>query len=273
MIIEKLVHQKIIELRQMICKINSYIEKAPTGGLKIKRRNGNVYYYHQYKSKDTEEFVSRYITRKEEKLAKALAQKGYFVKVRPLLEKELHALEVFEKIYNEKPCDDIYEALLEERKRLVAPVRITAKEQLKKWQAEIYEPYKKYSENQKYETENGEMVRSKSELIIANILHRNRTHFLYKYERPLELKMSGKPIVIHPDFTILNISTGKIIYWEHAGRMDDVRYINDFVHKMNMYMENKLFPGEDVIVTFETMSHPLNIQNIKRIVGHLIEGR
>ena len=40
-------------------------------------------------------------TELEEKLAKALAQKGYFVKVRPLLEKELHALEVFEKIYNE----------------------------------------------------------------------------------------------------------------------------------------------------------------------------
>ena len=187
------------------------------------------------------------------------------------MEKELHALEVFEKIHDEKTCDDLYESLLEERKQFVKPVRVTAKEQLRRWQAEIYEPYRKYSENLKFETDKGEMVRSKSELIISNILHRNRKHLLYKYERPLELQTNGAFVVIHPDFTILNIRTGKMFYWEHAGRMDDPRYSNDFVQKMNLYMENQLFQGEDVVVTYETMTNPLNIHNVNILVQKMIE--
>ena len=180
-------------------------------------------------------------------------------------------MEVFEKIYDEKTCDDLYESLLEERKQFVEPVRVTAKEQLRRWQAEIYEPYRKYSENLKFETDKGEMVRSKSELIIANILYRNRKHLLYKYERPLELQTNGALVVIHPDFTILNIRTGKMFYWEHAGRMDDPRYSNDFVQKMNLYMENQLFQGEDVVVTYETMTNPLNIHNVNILVQKMIE--
>ena len=38
-----------------------------------------------------------------------------------------------------------------------------------------------------FETDHGEKVRSKSELIIANILFQNRDHLLYKYEKPIEL--------------------------------------------------------------------------------------
>ena len=64
-------------------------------------------------------------------------------------------------------------------------------------------------------------MRSKSEVIIANILAKNNEHLLYKYERPLEVVIAGHTQTIHPDFTIINIHTGKITYWEHAGRMDD----------------------------------------------------
>lgn len=114
-------------------------------------------------------------------------------------------------------------------------------------------------------------MRSKSEVIIANILAKNKEHLLYKYERPLELMINGQLQTIHPDFTIINVHTGKITYWEHAGRMDDARYASEFIQKMNTYIENKLFHGEDVIVTYETMNNPLNIHNVKMIVGRLME--
>ncbi|MCI5934722.1 MAG: hypothetical protein MRZ65_04295, partial [Lachnospiraceae bacterium] len=65
--------------------------------------------------------------------------------------------------------------------------------------------------------------------------------------------------------------TGKMFYWEHAGRMDDPRYSNDFVQKMNLYMENQLFQGEDVVVTYETMTNPLNIYNVNILVQKMIE--
>ena len=82
--------------------------------------------------------------------------------------------------------------------------------------------------------------------------------------------MQGDKIqVIYPDFTILNIQTGKITYWEHAGRMDDPKYANQFVYKVNSYMSNGIMPGRDLIFTYETMSNPLNMQNALKLIESL----
>lgn len=260
-------------MKQILYKIEHYLAHAPEGGLKFQKRNGKTYYYHQYKNPQSDSYIKTYIDRKNESLAQKLARKGYYSKVKPYIESQLHALEQFEEVYNynDKQIDNVYDMLMEERKRLVVPVKVSAKEKLNKWKNESYEPYQKYQENLKYETDNGELVRSKSEVIIANILAKNKEHLLYKYERPLELMINGQLQTIHPDFTIINVHTGKITYWEHAGRMDDARYASEFIQKMNTYIENKLFPGEDVIVTYETMNNPLNIHNVKMIVGRLME--
>ncbi len=259
-------------MKQILYKIEHYLAHAPEGGLKLQKRNGRTYYYHQYKNPQSDSYIKTYIDKRNESLAQKLAQKGYYSKVKPYIESQLHALEQFEEVYNynDKQMDNVYDMLMEERKRLVVPVKVSAKEKLNKWKNESYEPYQKYQENLKYETDNGELVRSKSEVIIANLLAKNKEHLLYKYERPLELMINGQVQAIYPDFTIINLHTGKITYWEHAGRMDDSRYANEFVQKMNTYIENKLFPGEDVVVTYESMNCSLNIHNVKMIIGRLV---
>lgn len=260
-------------IKQMLNTIENYFKQAPEGRLKVQNRLGQSYYYRQYKNVETGEFSKEYISKKDEHLIKALAQKGYYVKIKPLLEHNLHVLVEFINNYDADGVDSVYDTLNDVRKTLVNPIRISVNEELRRWNAEIYEPYNKYPENLRYETENGEMVRSKSEVIIANILYQNRKHLLYKYERPLEVKIAGITQTIHPDFTILNLHTGKICYWEHAGRMDDARYASEFVQKMNLYIANEIIPGEDVIVTYETMNFPLNIHNVKVLVKSLIEKR
>ena len=134
-----------------------------------------------------------------------------------------------------------------EKRKLIQPLRMMTGEVLRKWENERYEANQNYPENLIYKTDQGEMVRSKSELILANMLYQNRKYLLYKYERPLELMQGDKIQVINPDFTILNIQTGKITYWEHAGRMDDPKYANQFVYKVNSYMSNGIVPGRDLI--------------------------
>ncbi|MDD6038331.1 MAG: hypothetical protein PUD20_06010 [bacterium] len=270
-IIKNRARHEITELKQMLRAINEYLKHAPKGGLKIQQRLGNTYYYHQQKSDETSVYIKHYISKKDEELAKTLAQKGYYTKVKPVLEKNLHALEELVNTYDKDAIDRVYDTLIDARKNLVNPIKVSAKEQLRRWNEECYEPYQKYPENLRYETEKGEMVRSKSEVIIANILYQHRKDLLYKYERPLEVMMGGRVQIIHPDFTILNLHTGNIGYWEHAGRMDDARYVNEFVQKMNAYIENEIIPGEDVIVTYETMNHPLNIHNVKVLVKRLLE--
>ncbi len=181
-------------------------------------------------------------------------------------EKQLTKLKKFVSRYPVKKLVELYDELSAERKCLVDPVEISMEEKIRRWENEVYEKNTKYIENLKFETEQGDMVRSKSEVIIANILHQNRKDILYKYERPLSLISDGKTKIIYPDFTILNIRTGKIYYWEHAGRMDDPYYANDFVKKVNLYVMNHLTIGKDLLLTFETQTTPLEIGAVKQLV-------
>ena len=109
--IYKQVSQKIKETEQLLKVINQELENAPSGSLKIQRRGNKIYYYHQVKREGT--YVKKYIEQKNKGVAIALAKKGYYEKVKPLLEKELDALETFEKSYDENMVNDLYDSMIE----------------------------------------------------------------------------------------------------------------------------------------------------------------
>ena len=102
-------------------------------------------------------------------------------------------------------------------------------------------------------TAKGERVRSKSEVMIADLL--NKEAIPYRYEYPLYLKGFD---LVYPDFTVLNVKKRKEIYWEHFGMMDDSEYVEKAMKKITVYAQNGIFPGINLIVTFETRKTPLN---------------
>ena len=263
----KLAKEEVPQLENGIKKIDAFLNHAPEGCLKWQNRNGKTYYYHQF-MKDNK-WVRRYIKKGELSLAKTLAQKHYYLSIRPILKKMLDETKHFMKKCPSNELEEIYENLSVDRKSLVTPIQLSVKEKVKQWQAEVYEKNQMYPENLRYETEKGDMVRSKSEVIIANILYHNRKDILYKYERPLEVTENGRQKTIYPDFTILNRHTGRITYWEHAGRMDDPYYANEFVKKMNTYMANNLLIGRDVVVSVETQNTPLDIKVVVRLIEQI----
>ena len=69
-----------------------------------------------------------------------------------------------------------------------------------------------------HRTERGHLVRSKSELVIADKLHARGIDYLY--EEPLVLS-NGR--TRYPDFTIVDHALGVTFYWEHLGMLDDGR--------------------------------------------------
>ena len=267
----ELAKEEVPQLENALKKIDVFLNHAPEGCLKWQNKKGKTYYYHQY-MKDNK-WVRRYIKKNELSLAKKLAQKHYYLSIRPILEKMLDETKRFMRKCPSNALEEIYDNLSDERKSLVTPIQISVKEKVKQWQVEAYEKNLMYPENLRYETEQGDMVRSKSEVIIANILYRNRKDILYKYEKPLEVMENGRQKTIYPDFTILNKHTGKVTYWEHAGRMDDSHYANEFVKKMNTYIDNDLLLGRDVVVSFESLSNPLDIKVVKRLVKQIINSR
>lgn len=273
------------ELEKILKSIDAFLENAPKGCLKWQNKKNKTYYYHQFgrredkareitkdnEKNDLQKWERKYIKKKDITLAQALAQKQYYDKVRPIIENNVNEINIFLESIQKKEVDYIYDSLSAERKNLVVPVQPTVKQKIEQWMEESYEQNQMYPEHLKYETEQGELVRSKSEVIIANFLYQHKEKFVYKYERPLELMEKGRLKTIYPDFTILNIYTGNIIYWEHAGRMDDPYYANEFLKKINMYTENDLFVGRDVIVTYETVATPLDIHVVKQLIKDMLD--
>jgi hypothetical protein len=101
-----------------------------------------------------------------------------------------------------------------------------------------------FAEHLVHRTAGGELVRSKSEVVIANLLH--AAHVPYFYERPLP-GLSG---VIHPDFTIVD-PAGEPIVWEHLGMLDRPGYRASWERRQRWYLENGFTLGTNLFTSEE----------------------
>jgi ATP-dependent DNA helicase RecQ len=99
----------------------------------------------------------------------------------------------------------------------------------------------KFLLNRIYKTTKGDLVRSKSEVIIANLL--NQHGVSYEYEKELAY---GPGRRLSPDFTIT--VNGKELYWEHLGLIGNMEYDSHWVKKQAVYEE--YFPGQ-LLVSYE----------------------
>lgn len=105
------------------------------------------------------------------------------------------------------------------------------------------------------------MVRSKSEALIAMSLYSHNIPF--RYEAALQIGAG----IIYPDFTIRHPASGKIIYWEHFGLMDDSSYRQRTVSKLQFYISHGYIPNIHLITTYETRENPLGTDEIERIIA------
>lgn len=71
---------------------------------------------------------------------------------------------------------------------------------------------------------------------------------------------------MYPDFTFLSKRTGKELYWEHEGRMDDPGYARKAIKKIESYESNGIYVGDRLILTFETETTVLSRKSIERNV-------
>ena len=99
-----------------------------------------------------------------------------------------------------------------------------------------------YAQNRRQPTLKGDLVRSKSEALLADLLYYHGIE--YEYEK--ELVLNGQ--VIHPDFTI-QLSGGRILYWEHLGMLGDPGYDRNWSYKSRIYAENGIAEGNGLIIT------------------------
>lgn len=71
---------------------------------------------------------------------------------------------------------------------------------------------------------------------------------------------------IHPDFIVLNKRTGEEFVWEHFGKVDDWKYANDMVKRVEAYHYNGYYEGKNLIYTLESSRQPFGARDAKRII-------
>ena len=246
-----------------------FLKKAPEGSLYITNNKKQCQYYWR-KSKEDRHGV--YIKKKNKKLIWDLDQKEYTLKLLTKVEENKKYIEKILNKYNFDEGVQVYEKLNPLKQTIVHPYVLPEEDYVEYW----YE----YQKNEKEKlsnkiakrymiedeleiiTENGEKVKSKSEKILADKF--KSMGIPYAYEQPVLLNGYG---YVLPDFKILNKKTRKEYYWEHFGMMDDREYAEKTIKKIENYEKNGIFPGKNLIMTFETKQHPLSM----RIVSENIE--
>lgn len=256
--LQNLLIERIEELNRMIKQAEAFLAKAPDGTLRIAQKNDTAQYYHRTDGRDTE---GRYIRKSQKDLIRTLAQKEYEKKVLAQACREKRDLEQMLGRYHPEKIMEIYEKLSQSRQALVTPYVLPDDAYIVRWKRVEY-PIKcqKIEEDAIY-TENGEAVRSKSEKILADKF--KMMDIPYHYEKPLMLKGYG---TVYPGFTVLNKRTRKEYCWEHFGMMDNPEYAKKAVKKIETMTRNGFYQGKNLILTYETSAHLLNMKVVELLI-------
>ena len=162
--------------------------------------------------------------------------------------------------------EKIYACLSPAIAKFVQPIVLPENEYVRRWESEEYRKKPFAEGTAEIFSERGERVRSKSEKIIADTLA--RMGIPYKYEKPFMLSTGN---IIHPDFCLLNVSQRKEYLFEHFGRMDDPDYLERALSRINDYEREGIFPGKQLLVTYETRLKPLDTKLLKKLLTEFLK--
>lgn len=262
MTIEKIKAELVLKAKTSR-KIQEFAEnqlsQSPEGTLTTRKQYGGIRYISQSEGKQT------YLNRSEAKKIKALQQKLYCKKLyvaatenNTNLEKVIHILG------NIKTPERVFLEIPPEKRSMIEPYQYMNQKEVPK----IFTKYKSPNrvDNSSFKTLNGEYVRSKSELIIADRL--KASGVVYDYEPPI--LADGELDIWHPDFLVLNGRTGETYYWEHFGMLDNPEYCESFQFKMERYAKIGIFPGINLLVTTESSKHPLSTEYVDTLIRQFL---
>lgn len=222
----------------------------------------------QIDERDGKQNNGRYIKKEEYYLAEELAQKEYNLKLLKCVAKQCELLKSAENIRLDKLRNERLEILHHislAKQGLIRTYEMTDEEYVENWMQENSGGKNSIEITNGFDTERGDVVRSKSEKIIADKLF--YCNIIYQYE-PLIRLHDGT--IVFPDFAMLNIRTRKTIYLEHFGMMDNPEYCKRAIEKMEIYERNELFTCRDVVYTFESSNKAININSIENIINRFL---
>lgn len=130
------------------------------------------------------------------------------------------------------------------------------------WGKADYDRSLKYIEQLKHTTLKGDFVRSKSEVIIANMLFSKGIPYHYE-----EIIQVGDHFYA-PDFRIAVRGSNRFVILEHCGMMGNRDYESQFTRKLMGYIHAGYIPWRDVFFTFDEGDGMIDTMAISRMMDN-----
>lgn len=271
------IKEKRAELENLLKMAEEKKKSFPEGTLYLKKVHKDLRYYRR-NPENPENSETQYLGRDKTVDIRALEEKAYWTMLEKSARKELEALKKVEKILEKTEAwERVFFDIPVEKRHLIKPYEAkpieVSEEQKDRWRMLAI----RYgNRNRKYlpktsTTLNGEHVKSKSEIIIADRLKVAGVPYSYEYETVVANEYSGAFEKWYPDFKVLNTRTGKEYYWEHLGMVDKADYFATGMFKLDVFAANDIIVGDNLIVTMETTETPMNTEYIDMIIKKVLK--
>ena len=227
-------------------------DSLPEGNLSSRKKDGRNFYVHEYKSDDSTGRCRRHIG-EDSDLIRQLARKKYLEKFIPQADRRRKFLAGHSDVDPAQIIDSmkgVYSTLPEEY-FFGGHIR-----DAEKWAQAPYHMSGYKPDQKKQTTSRGLHVRSKSELLIAEKLYEFDIPFRYEEV----IMIAGRQYA--PDFKILRKS-GKLVYWEHFGLMENQDYRHKNKWKLSVYEHAGIVPWRNLIVTYDEYDGGINLAVIE----------
>jgi len=242
-------------------------ENLPEGRLTTKKVNGNLFYYHVDRKTQKATYLS---LKKNRQLIMRLKQKRWLEESIKIMEGNLRIQQKVLKQYKDYRCQSV-------QKRLSASYQDATIDQLEKkylfdvnvWITEAYRKNPYHEKNLRYETTFGLWVRSKSELIIAELLHKYNIPF--RYDARVRIQDSDhRWKTYYVDFVIMTPNEEEIL-WEHFGLMSSEEYRKGAFEKITDYFSDGYYVPNNFIITMDGPDGEFDNAAIQRLIeGQLV---
>lgn len=256
-----MLYEKILSeshrLEEQIKSLEQIISTFPEGNIFCTHNSNKTKWYQSIGQKQI------YISQKNQHIAKQLATKKFLSCLLKDCRREKNAINFYLRHHDKNAGQAALKlAAMPEYHELILPIFKPLSQELYDWTQAPYTKNTQYPEQLIHKASSGNMVRSKSEAIIDMFLSMNKIPF--RYECALVLDET----TLFPDFTIRHPLTGKIFYWEHFGLMDNSTYSRNVFTKLQLYASHQIIPGIQLITTYETKEHPLNMDTVQKTIEH-----
>lgn len=239
----------LCNLEEQLKKSKAELDGCPQGSLQQEVRNGRTYFFYAKPKADGK--VHRQVVNNSPEIMQGLLRGNYLKCEIAALEQDVRLLQYLQAHFREYSPRELLQKM---PKRLRSfSTELFFPQAADAWQEQEYEQSDYKPEAKVHRSSRGLLLRSKSELSIAELFYVYEVPF--HYEQVLHF---GKHKLV-PDFMLKNKRTGKLYYWEHCGLVNNPSYMEHHRWKLGVYEKAGIAPWDNLIVTYDGADGNLNL--------------